>query len=229
MKQISKLIIFIFILSNPGSVFCQDFTLPKITLADKIDKVRIRCQNQEHLYTWDRRIEVTENEKVMDVMIENIEIEEDGKLQTKILNDESANLPKFFLAHKIAEDEKKKMEEYFSKLKDFLHDYSLHEKSKMVTFINNGSIDPSMEKVNLIISGKNIIISGDRLIWWVNASDYQFSKISVQTTFEGDEVEFTATFKTLADDFNYIAFAEVAIPSKGLLLQIHNYDYVKMK
>jgi hypothetical protein len=45
------------------------------------------------------------------------------------------------------------------------------------------------------------------------------------TTFEGDEIHFTATFITLRNGLTYMGYAEMLIPAKNMTLQIQNYDY----
>ena len=47
----------------------------------------------------------------------------------------------------------------------------------------------------------------------------------MSTTFQGDPVNLTATFKTLPTGLNHVAYAEVTVPAKQLSVQVQNFDY----
>lgn len=50
--------------------------------------------------------------------------------------------------------------------------------------------------------------------------------MSVMTTFQGDAVTVTATFKTLANGLNYPAYVQINIPDKGMSVLVQDYDYI---
>jgi len=48
---------------------------------------------------------------------------------------------------------------------------------------------------------------------------------AMESTFQGDPVSLTATFKTLPTGLNHVAYAEVTVPAKQLSVQVQNLDY----
>ena len=73
--------------------------------------------------------------------------------------------------------------------------------------------------------GRNVVAPGDSLSVWTDAETRQTRKIVVETVFQGDTVDFTATFKTLSSGLTYMAYAEVNVPTKQMTLQVQNFDY----
>ena len=53
----------------------------------------------------------------------------------------------------------------------------------------------------------------------------QTRKVTITTTFEGDPVTATASFKTLASGLTHLEFGEVDVPAKEMKLQLHNFNY----
>ena len=45
------------------------------------------------------------------------------------------------------------------------------------------------------------------------------------TIFQGDQVDLTATFKTLKSGLIYMSFGEVIVPAKQMSVQVQNFDY----
>ena len=66
---------------------------------------------------------------------------------------------------------------------------------------------------------------GDTFSLWVDPFARHVRKIQVSTTFQGDPVNLTATFKTLPTGLNHVAFAEVTVPAKQITVQVQNFDY----
>ncbi len=62
---------------------------------------------------------------------------------------------------------------------------------------------------------------------WTDARTRQTRKIQVATVFQGDVVNLTATFKTLASGLNHVDFGEVMVSAKQLSLQVQNFNYNK--
>jgi hypothetical protein len=60
----------------------------------------------------------------------------------------------------------------------------------------------------------------------VNAPTRQTRRMSIMTTFQGDDVTVTATFKSLASGLNYPAYIQLNVPDKNLTVLIQNYDYI---
>src|SRR5256885_2079368 len=73
------------------------------------------------------------------------------------------------------------------------------------------------------MSGRNVVVPGDTLSIWVDPRTRQGRKVQVSTTFDGDRVSLTATFKTLPSGLNHVAYAEVTVPTRQISIQVQNF------
>jgi hypothetical protein len=177
-------------------------------------------------YSWESRTDVTKDGKVMDILIEHVNYGPDGKMQRKIINDQEAKLPSSFLIHQVAEDMKAKMINFMNNLHLFLEKYALTDEEKGTLFFLKAVIGDPDPEGQILVSGENVIIQGDRLQWWIDTHNYAITKASISTIFDGDQIEFTATYKNIPPGLNYMAFAEILVPAKSIMVQLHNYDYI---
>jgi hypothetical protein len=178
-------------------------------------------------YTWTSRTEIFRSNEMLNIMIERNQYNPEGQVVQKLLNEQSAKMPKAFLVKEIAESEKENMEKFLFGLRDFLKKYSLQETAQIKHFIASSTWQVVDSTHEFIFSGRNVEQPGDELIWNVEDRHYSTARIEVRTTFEGEEVYFTGTFTRLSDGLNYLAYAEARIPSKNLVVQVQNFDYRK--
>jgi hypothetical protein len=176
-------------------------------------------------YTWDSRTDVTREGKIMDILIEHLSYGPDGKIQRTITNNQEAKLPSSFLIHQVAEDMKTKLVTFMNDLHVFLEEYALEDQGKASVFFSKANIGSPDKDGHILVSGEDVITKGDRLLWWIDTHNYTIAKASISTTFEGDQVEFTATYKYILPGVNYMAFAEVLVPAKSITVMLHCYDY----
>jgi hypothetical protein len=153
----------------------------------------------------------------------------DGKMVQTVLNDEHAALPSSFLIHKIAEEEKDKIVTFLQGAHDQILQYYMKTEQKLMPFLGKAQIISNEAEGNILLSADNVIQQGDKLTWWISPVMHTTNKLSVTTSYQGDQIEFTGTFTTLKNGLNYMTFGEALIPSKGYTIMIHNYDYVKQE
>jgi hypothetical protein len=178
-------------------------------------------------YSWMSRTEIFRLREMLNIMIENNRYDQQGKLVQKIMNEQSAKMPKAFLIRDIAETEKENMEKFLFGLRDFLKKYSLQEPAQVKRFIAAATWQVVDSTHEFIFTGRDVEEAGDEMIWNVEDVHYTTARIEVKTSFEGDAIHFTATFTRLSDGLNYLAFAEAHIPSRNITLQIQNFDYIR--
>ncbi|MDP4282442.1 MAG: hypothetical protein Q8867_09890, partial [Bacteroidota bacterium] len=179
-------------------------------------------------YIWYSRTDVTKEGKVMDILIEECRYGPNGKLQRRIINDQEAKLPSSFLVHQIAEEMKTKMVTFMNDLHVFLEKYSLDDATLGSAFFSKAKIGSPDPNGQVLVSSEDVIIKGDKLLWWIDLRDNSITKASIVTTFNGDQVEFTATYKYIPSGLQYMTFAEILVPLKSLIVQLHFYDYTKI-
>jgi len=178
-------------------------------------------------YTWDSRTETIEEGAVKDIRVESVRYGPDGHLQRTVLSDQPVGQPMGFLGQIIAEKRKERLEVYMKGLRNLLDQYTLPTEAELTNFVNQAAAARPDAKGWIWITGPNVLLPGDNLSIWVDASTHQTRKTQVNTFYEGEAVNLTATFKTLPSGLTYASYSEVNIPGKQFTVRVHNYDYVR--
>ena len=206
----------------------QQLALKAKEVDEKFSQSRKTSEEIMKIYSWNSRIDVTKEGKVMDILIEEIRYGPDGKQQRKVINDQEAKLPSSFLIHQVAEEMKDKMVSFMNNLHLFLERYALDDENKRGAFFSRAIFGAPDANGQFLVSGDDVIIKGDKLLWWIDFHNYSITKASISTTFDGEQVEFTASYKYIPPGLNYMAFAEILVPVKGIMVQLHFYDFTKI-
>ena len=194
-------------------------------LANKIIAARKANAALLKQYSWSSRTELLDTGAVKDIRIETVSYGSNGQLQRTLINDQPSPLPHGFLRKRIAEKEREKVEKYLTGLRKLLDEYTLPTAGKVIDFISSAKISAPDANGLLKISGSGVVSPGDMFTLWVDAKTHHASKLQIVTTFDQDEVQVSASFKTLKNGPTHMQFAEVTVPAKGLSLQVHNFDY----
>ncbi|HXX53160.1 MAG TPA: hypothetical protein VEI28_01175 [Thermodesulfovibrionales bacterium] len=214
-------------ISLPLSVHAQSELSTDANAAVRIAEVRRANAALIRQYTWTSRTEIIDQGQVKDTRIELVSYAPTGQLQRTLLNDQNAPLPRGFLRRYVAEDERKKMEEYLKGLQGLLEQYTLSTTGKILDFITSARLTGPDASGAYSMTGNNVVLPGDSLTIWPDLLTGQMRKIQVETTFQGNPVQLTATFATLPSGLNYVAYAEARVPAKQLSVMVQNYNYTK--
>ena len=215
------------VLGLPTAAQAQSALSSDANRAVQISEARQANAALMHHYTWTSRTEIIEQGQVKDTRLELVHYTPFGQLQRSLLNDSSAPLPRGFLRRAIAEDERKKMEEYLTGLRGLLEQYTLPTTGKILDFMTSArTVGPDASGL-LQMTGSNVVLPGDSLTLWVNAMNRHVARVQASTTFQGDPVQLNATFSTLPSGLNYVAYAEATVPNKQLSVQVQNFNYTR--
>jgi len=195
-------------------------------LANAIIAARKANATLSKQYSWNCRTEVEENGAVKDTRVDTVTFGPDGQPQHTLINDQSNPLPRGFLRKRVAEQEKDKMEKYLKDLRTFLHQYTLPTAGAVINFISTTPLPAPAPGGLLQLSGGSVVVPGDTVSISVYAPTKETRRMSIMTTFQGDEVTVTATFKTLSSGLNYPAYIQLNVVDKNLTVLIQNYDYI---
>ena len=168
------------------------------SLAMRVTAARKANATLMRQYSWTSRTEVIDQGQVKDLRLDTVTYGPDGQLQRTVMNDQSAPLPFGFLRRRIA---------------------------KVQDFMSRATATGPDASGLFEMTGQNVVYAGDTFSVWVNPRTRHVQRIQVSTTFQGDPVSLTATFKTLPSGLNHVAFAEVIAPAKQLSVQVQNFDY----
>ena len=176
-------------------------------------------------YTWVSRSEMIDQGLVKDVRVEAVTYGSEGRLQRSALNDPVAPFPRGFLRRHVADHERQRVEEYVAGLRSLLEDYTLPRAGQVQNFITTAMASGPDSGGLYKLTGRNVVLPGDSIAVWVDATTRQGQKVQVSTSFDGDPVTLTATFETLPSGLNHVAYAEVTVPTRQISIQVQNFDY----
>ena len=177
-------------------------------------------------YSWKVRTEVTRDNKVMQVLIEEVSYESNGLQIRKVITNQEAPLPSTVIIRQIAEEQKSKIIAFMSELRIFLEKYALEDDSIRHSFFSKASISNPDARGQLLVSGSNVLTKGDNLKWWIDTRSYTITYASISTTFKGIRAEFSATYYLLPE-LNYMSQAKILVPSKNMVIKLQFYDFIK--
>lgn len=179
-------------------------------------------------YSWKARTEVTRKEKVMQVLIEGVSYQSNGRQIRKVITNQEAELPSTPIIRQIAEDQKSKIVAFMTGLRAFLEKYSLTNDSLRHSFFSKATISAIDTRGQLTVSGSDVLTRGDKLKWWIDTRSYTITYAAISTVFKGVPAEFTATYYLLPG-LNYMSQAKIRVPSEDMVITLRFYDFVKQK
>jgi hypothetical protein len=215
------------------SLVCSSAALAQSTLSTTANKAAQISEARQanaalmHHYTWNSRTEIIDQGQVKDTRLEMVHYDPFGQLQRSLINDSGAPLPRGFLRRAIADQEKQKMEVYLIGLRALLDQYTLPTTGKILDFMTSAKPTGADAAGLVSIAGSNVVSQGDSLTLWVNAATQHLARLQVNSTFQGDAVELSATFSNLPSGLNYMAYAEATVPNKQLSVQVQNFNYMR--
>src|SRR4030067_72049 len=112
MKILTILITGLITIVLPQTIVAQKLLAKSANMAVQIIEARKANAALMRQYSWNSRTELIEKGEVKDTHIDMVGYGPDGQLFRTPLNDQGASLPGGFLRRDIAEEERKKMEEY---------------------------------------------------------------------------------------------------------------------
>ena len=225
MKILNILAAGLIVLATPHFILAQDQLAAKAETAVKITEARKANAKLMHQYSWHSRTELIENGEVKDMRLEQVQYGPDGRLQRIVENEQGASLPFGFIRRAIAEKKRKEMETYLKGLRSLLDQYTLPTAGKVLDFMDKATTTLADDGRMILMNGSSVVVPGDSLSVWTDASTRQTRKIQVDTFFQGDGVNLTATFKTLRSGLTHVDYAEVIVPAKNLSVQVQNFNY----
>jgi len=194
-------------------------------LADKIIAAHKANAALLKQYSWSSRTELLDTGTVKDTRIDLVSFGPDGQLQRTIVNDQSAPLPNGFLRRRVAENERDRVERYMTGLGALFDQYASPSAGKIIDFMSTAQISAPDGNGILQLTGGGLIQPADSITLSIDAKTRQATRIVINTMYNGDTVQVTATFVKLPSGLTHLQYAEVTVPDKNMSLQVHNFDY----
>ncbi|MBS0191255.1 MAG: hypothetical protein U0573_15615 [Phycisphaerales bacterium] len=203
--------------------------IPNVNLANSIIAARQKNNSMMVQFTWTAQTQISKDGNVKDTRIQQVSYGPDGVPQYVLLNDIGAPMPRGFFRRSIAENEKEELEKYLKGLEKLIAQYTLPTPGALVNFLAGASIvnatDPYGQPI-LQTTGSNVINPGDTMTITFDSVTFNTKSMEMTTTFDNQPVTMSATFRSITPGLNHMQYATVDVPGKGLVVQVHNYDYV---
>lgn len=177
-------------------------------------------------YTWKASTEVIRDGEVMQILVEEISYGSDGRQIRKVISNQETPLPSIFLIRRVAEDQKAKIVAYMSELRSFLEKYALDDDGVRRSFFSLADMGVPDANGQVLVSGTDVFARDDELKWWIDTKFYTITRATISTTYKGIRADFSAKYYYLPG-LNYMAEATIRIPSKGMVINLRFYDFVR--
>jgi hypothetical protein len=195
-------------------------------LANAIIAARQKNATLMKEYSWDCRTEILKDGNPVDTRVESVTWGFDGQPEHTVMSDQGNPPPRGFLRRRIAEREKEQTEDYLKGMRTFLHKYTLPSAGGVINFISQTTIPAPGPDGLLQLTGSSVVVPGDTVSLSVAATTKETRRMKIMSSFQGDDVTVTVTFKTLTGGLTYPAYVQVHVPDKSMSIMIHNYDYM---
>jgi hypothetical protein len=225
-KTFSYSVSLLLLLFFPLIVRGQKLLLNASEIDQKFSQVWKTSEASRKKYSWKSKTEVTRDNKVMQLLIEEVSYESNGRQIRKVISNQEAPLPSTFIIRQIAEEQKSKIIAFMSDLRIFLEKYALEDDSIRHSFFSKASISNPDARGQLLVSGSNVLTKGDKLKWWIDTRSYTITYATISTAFKGISAEFSATYYLLPG-LNYMSQAKILVPSKNMVIKLQFYDFTK--
>ncbi|MBX3379742.1 MAG: hypothetical protein KF805_06580 [Phycisphaeraceae bacterium] len=203
--------------------------IPNVNLANSIIGARQKNNALLVQYTWTAQTQITQYGNVKDTRIQQVSYGPGGVPQYVMLNDIGAPMPRGFFRRAIAENEKERMEKYLKGLGKLIDQYTLPSSGAVVNFLGSATITsatgPDGSQI-LQTTGSGVVTPGDSMTITFNSTTFNTKSVQMSSTFENQPVTMTATFRTLPSGLNHMQYATIEAPGEGIMVSVHNYDYV---
>lgn len=196
-----------------------------VNMAVQITNARKANANLMRQYTWNSRTEIIESGEVKDIRIELVNYGPNGQLQRSLINDQGLRMPIGFLRRAIAVAKKQQLEEYLAGLRGLIEQYTLPSTGKVLDFMNQATTSGPDAAGLFQMTGNSVVVPGDSFTVWTDARTRQSGRVQVNTLFQGDMVNVTATFETIPSGLTYMSYAEATVGAKGLSVQVQNFNF----
>lgn len=226
MKRTAIVMVSVAAIFTPIALLAQ---VPNEGLANAIAAARQKNAALMRQYNWNCRTELLQNNKMVDLRIDLVSLGTDGRLQHTLLNDQTAQLPRGFLRHAIAQGQERKAEQAVHGLHSLVERYTLPTAGKVVAFMVQAHVKPITSPgapTQLQVQGKDVVVPGDTFTMMFNGATMQPTSIKISTTINGNAADISGTFTTLRSGLNILQYATAEIPSQNITVLIHDYDCV---
>lgn len=225
MKWIVQLLLAAIVLALPLTLTAQ---VQNENLANGVIAARKKNAAAMLQYTWYSRTETQQNGETQDIRLDQVTCGPNGQPQRTVVNDQPGKLPMGFFRKAVTESNRRDLAKYVQGVEALIDQYTLGSSGKVIDFLAGAKVLPGTNAdgtLNLQVTGNGVVVPGDSFSITFDGKSLLPISMTINTTYTGDPVTVSATFRTNRAGLNHVQYATVQLPGKNATINIHNYDY----
>jgi hypothetical protein len=188
-------------------------------------------------YTWKSRTELSLKGDVKSVTLEQVRYDLDGRRQKTRIGGSpespAAPAPRFGplapqggpVRRIVAAKKKAEFEDLLRDLSALAESYAHPSLETLHAFGRQAAHTKTIEAGLVRVQSRNLVVSGDSMIVWIDPLTSMIRRTEITTTLEGQRVEVAADHRSLSNGLTYQARTLLRYPHKQMALTIETYDY----
>lgn len=185
-------------------------------------------------YTWKSRTELTLRGEVKSVTLDQIRYDLDGRRQkTRIGGAAEPPAARFDplappagpVRRIVAAKKKAEFEDLMHDLSALVESYAHPSLETLHAFARQAARTKTIEAGLVRVQGRNLVVTGDSMIVWIDPLTSMIRRTEIDTTLEGERVEVAVDYRSLPNGLTYQARTLLRYPRKQMALTIETYDH----
>jgi hypothetical protein len=214
-------------LGASSSALAQMMGNPAGTTATQAAEVRSSDDMLLRNYSWSTRTELVKDGRILDQFVVQNSYLPSGLLQSTEIG-VPYGMPTGFTNPAVSADTRA----YLVALKAFVQTYR-PTAGALLNFISAAHVTGPNAQGALVAQGQGLIVNGDLVTIWLDATTKQLRREQVTTTFQsnaalGDPVQMISTFAPIPNGPTHMEYVQVTLPAMKAYVLIHNYNYTKV-
>jgi hypothetical protein len=198
--------------------------------------VEVQRANADALrsYTWKSRTELTLKGEVMNVRLEQVRFDFDGRLQKTQIGGGSAAASESHVGRRggpvrqrVVARKQDEFKELMNDLATLAGSYAHLSPDTLEAFAARATITKGqgIEPAWLRVQGRGVLSGTDEMMVWIDAARLMMRRVEITTVLDGKPVHIGVDYRSLENGLTYQTRAIVRYPEKQLEVTIENFDY----
>lgn len=171
-------------------------------------------------YEWKQRITVVRKGNPTEPIVDQVRFDASGQMQRATI---SAPEQKQMggIRGKIAAEVKENVKEIMTLAGQY------NKPQQLVEAVKKASVSEDAATNTTVLQAGGLIESGDSVIMRLDSSTHLARHIDIQTHYQGSPMTIAEDFTPTPEGPNLMKSMKVAVPQKGLAINVDSYDFVK--
>lgn len=176
-------------------------------------------------YIWKRKSDVSIDGELKLTTISEFSFDEQGKLQSKVVDAESTVKQKPGIRGRIQESKVDNKAEYVQKALELSVAYTYMSKGQLLDFLSKAIV---VEVDGMLEAGAtDVYMKGDRLVIWVDKATNLYMKKKFSSMLGEDPIDGEITYEKFSSGINHGSTTVLNMPAQKMKIDAVNQDYAQ--